>query len=270
MQAVFHAQSQGIADPMLVGDEQKICALLEELGFTGRRYQLAGAAPGESPAQLAVELITAGRADFLMKGRLDTRDLLRPVVDRANNLHIGRTMSLMAFHQLPGYHKLLVTTDGGMVPYPDLGMKRDILLNAVETLHRMGYHHPKVAVLCGIEKINPKMPETTDAAALADLNRRGDIPGCTVVGPISYDLAMSREIAAIKGYDCPHVQDFDILLVPNLAAGNILGKCITVSAGGSMSALVAGAKIPVVVTSRGATADEKFHALALAALAARR
>ncbi len=270
LEAVFHAQSEGIADPVLVGDAERITALLTELGLEGRSYELVGTAPEESPAQRAVELIAAGRAEFLMKGRLDTRDLLLPVVNRTNNLHTGRTMSLMAFHQLPGYHKLLVTTDGGMIPHPDLPMKRDIILNAVETLRRMGYEHPKVAVLCGIEKPNPKMPETLDAEALVEMNRQGEIPGCTVVGPISYDLAMSREIAVIKGYACPHVQDFDVLVVPNLAAGNILGKCIAVSAGGSMSGIIVGAKIPVVLTSRGATAQEKFHALALAALAARR
>lgn len=270
LEAVFHAQSQGIADPVLVGNAERITALLTEMGLSDRQYELVGTAANENPAQRAVELIAEGRAEFLMKGRLDTRDLLLPVVNRDNNLHTGRTMSLMAFHQLPGYHKLLITTDGGMVPHPDLNQKKDIIINAVTTLHRMGYEHPKVAVLCGIEKLNPKMPETADAAALVEMNQKGEIPGCTVVGPISYDLAMSRESAAIKGYDCPHVQDFDILVVPNLAAGNILGKCIAVSAGGNMAGIIVGAKIPVVVTSRGATAEEKYYALALAALASRR
>jgi phosphate butyryltransferase len=175
-------------------------------------------------------------------------------------------MSHLAFFEIPGERALIALTDGGMVVQPDLGMKKGIVVNAVETLRKMGCENPKVAVLCAVEKLNEKMQDSVDAHELAEMNRRGEISGCVVEGPISYDVAMRAEIAALKGYESPNCGNFDVLVVPNITAGNLLGKSLTISAGASMAGIIVGAKIPVVVTSRASSAEEKFNSIALCAV----
>ncbi|MDR2180849.1 MAG: phosphate butyryltransferase [Synergistaceae bacterium] len=278
LDAVFEAQREGIAFPLLAGDKTKILSLVKSLGFDAADCEIIDVPGGENPARRAVEVIAEGKADFLIKGRLDTKDLLKPVVDRKNGLHLDRPnakglMSHMAFFQIPKERKLISITDGGMVVYPDLEMKKGIIVNALETLGKMGYENPKVAVLCAVEKLNEKMQETVDAHQLAEANARGEMRAgpqmqwsCVVEGPISYDVAMRAEIAELKGYQSPHCGNFDVLVVPNMAAGNLLGKSLTISAGAQMAGIVVGAKIPIVVTSRGSTAEEKFNSIALCAV----
>lgn len=149
--------------------------------------------------------------------------------------------------------------------YPDLEGKVHILENAVSFYHKMGYTSPKVAVLAAVETVNPKMQETVDAHALKMKNIEKEICGCLIEGPISYDLALSRESAAVKGYESPVSGDPDILLVPNITAGNLIGKTLIYSANAKMAGIVIGAKVPIVLTSRGATMEEKYLSLALAA-----
>jgi phosphate butyryltransferase len=177
-------------------------------------------------------------------------------------------MSHIVFFELPNYHKLLMTTDGGMVMYPSLEDKKHIIENATHALRNMGYAMPKHAVVCAIETVNPKMTETVEADALKKMNLSGEITGCIVEGPISYDVAMSAEIAHHKGYVSPHIGDFDCMIMPNMQAGNILGKCFTVTVGAPMAGIIVGAKAPAVMTSRGSDANEKFFSIAMAALAA--
>ncbi len=273
LEAVFEARKAGIiGDPVLTGGADRIAAQIRALGEDPATCVIADVADGQNPAQRAVELIAEGRGDFLVKGRLDTKDLLKPVVDRANNLHSenspsGGLMSHLAFFQIPGVDRLVVLTDGGMVVYPDLSRKKGLILNAVTTLRTMGWDRPRVAVLCAIEKLNPKMKETVEAAELTEMNRRGEIPGCVVEGPISYDVAMDPGIAAIKGYESENCGRFDVLLAPDMTAGNLLGKSLLVSAHASLAGIVVGARIPIVVTSRGSSAEEKFHSIALCAVA---
>ena len=271
LEAVFEAKVKGIAYPVLVGDEGLILSMVRFLGHDPDDCEIVHAGDRESLAQCAVETIASGRADFLIKGNIDTKDLLKPVVDRKNKLHLDRRdvkelMSHLAFFQIPGERKLISITDGGMVVYPDLEMKKSIIVNAVETLRKMGYENPKVAVLCAVEKYNEKMQETVDARDLTEANRRGEISGCVVEGPISYDVAMRAEIAEFKGYDSPNCGNFDVLVVPNITAGNILGKCLTINAGAKMAGIIVGAKVPIVVTSRGSSAEEKFNSIALCAV----
>ncbi|MEG1661787.1 MAG: phosphate acyltransferase, partial [Clostridiales bacterium] len=194
------------------------------------------------------------------------RDLLKPVVNKENKLHTGRVMSHVAFNKLSNYPKLIINTDGGMVIAPTLEEKKGIILNAVAALHAIGYVLPKVAVLAGVEKPNPKMPETLEAAALQEMNERGEISGCLVCGPLSYDIAISGEVAKQKKFPCPYAGDFDVLVAPNLAAGNILGKCWSFTAGSVMAGMIMGAKVPIILTSRGAPAEEKFLSIAIASL----
>jgi phosphate butyryltransferase len=188
-------------------------------------------------------------------------------VKKENGLRTGKVMShIVFFGGIPGFHKLLVQTDGGMILYPTLEDKKAIIENAVQTLRSIGYTLPKVAVLAAIEKVNPKMVETVEADALMQMNRTGELRDCVVEGPVSYDVAMSREIAEHKGYKSENCGNFDVLVVPNMNAGNILGKCFTVTCGAQMAGIVVGAKAPVVLTSRGSSAMEKFYSIALASL----
>lgn len=269
LEAVVMAEKKGLIEAVLFGEEAGITEILATLGHEVPDERIVATLGDTEAAQKAVALVRGGKADFLMKGRIQTADLLRVVVDRERGLNMGRVISHVAFNELPGYPKLLAVTDGGMVMYPDLEKKQQIVLNAVDILHRMGIVKPKVAVLAAVEKVNPKMPETVDAAVLKEMSFRGEIPGCVLEGPISYDLTMSRESAAIKGFDSPVTGEADLLVVPNIAVGNILGKALVYSAHGKMAGIVVGAKVPIALSSRGATAEEKFLSIALCAAASR-
>ncbi|HWP52261.1 MAG TPA: phosphate acyltransferase [Clostridia bacterium] len=266
IEAVLQAKSLGIAEPVLIGDLDEIGALLAVHDVAIEDFSVIAARSPNQCGEAAVELIKAGAADFIMKGMIETRDVLKPLVKKENRLNTGRTMSHVGFFEVPRAKKLMIITDGGMLIAPTLEEKRDIVNNAVSLLCDIGYKNPSVAVLCAIETVNAKMVETTDAQALVEMNRAGEIPNCTVVGPISYDLVMSSEIAQIKHYDCPYCGDFDILVAPTMACGNILAKSWILTAGADMAGLIVGAKVPVVLNSRGSSATEKLYSLALAAL----
>ena len=164
--------------------------------------------------------------------------------------------------------ELLMPVDGGMVTYPTLEQKKAIIENTVGALRAMGYDCPKVGVLACVEKLNPKMPETVEGDALKQMNQRGELTGCVVEGPISYDCAVSREIAAFKGFESPCAGDCDVLVAPNIHAGNIMGKMLTVTCKAKMAGFIVGARCPIVMTSRGSSAEEKYLSIALAGMVA--
>lgn len=266
LEGIKDVAEMGVVRPVLVGDAVKIGACLAELGWDVPAEDIHDAADVNEAAEKAVALVRAGEADFLMKGKMQTAELLHAVVNREHGLRSGRTMSHMAVNQVPAYHKLLVTTDGGMMLEPTLDQKHDILLNAVDALRALGYDEPKVGVLAAAEKVNHKLADSTDAAALKQMWEEGSIAGCVVEGPISLDLALVAERAAQKGYESPCAGDVDILVAPNITCGNVLGKTIVELAGGKMAGLIVGAACPIVLTSRGSSAEEKRNSLCLAAL----
>ena len=268
LEAALEARRAGIAEPLLVGDRGAILSLLEGLGESVPDEDIIDASGSAEAAARAVALVREGRASFLLKGGLDTSVLLKAVVDREHGLSRGRLMSHFTIFQIPGYHKLLAPVDGGMVTYPTLEQKKQIIENTVEMFHALGYDRPKVGVLACVEKINPKMPETVEADALKQMNLRGEIRGCIVEGPISYDCAVSKEIADYKGFESPCAGDCDILLAPNIHAGNIMGKMLTVTCGAKMAGFIVGAACPIAMTSRGSSAEEKFDSIVLAAVCA--
>ena len=204
-----------------------------------------------------------------MKGKMQTSDLLKQVVNKETGLNMGKVMSHVGLFEVPNYHKLVVLTDGGMLLHPTLEQKAQIVENAVGALNNMGYENPKVAALCAAEKLNEKAPESVDAAALKEMNEKGEIKDCVIEGPISYDIALSKEIADFKGFESPVAGDADVLLVPDMAAGNFIGKSWVIQGGGRMTGLVVGAKAPIVLTSRGSGADEKFYSIVFAAAASK-
>lgn len=265
LDAVYEAYKDGIVTPIFVGKEEEIKKICNEEGFDFGDVTIYNIDDDVECAKKAVELIRNGEGDFLMKGKMQTADLLKQVVNKETGLQIGKIMSHVGIFEIPNYHKLVVMTDGGMLVSPDLEKKAKIINNAVETLHNMGYENPKVGVLCAAEKINEKAQESVDAAALKEMNEKGEISGCIVEGPISYDIALNKDIADFKGFESPVAGDADILIVPNMAAGNMLGKSWCLTAGGEMAGIIVGAKAPIVLTSRGATAEEKFYSIVFAA-----
>lgn len=270
LQAALHAREQGIARPVLVGNKVEILHILSQMGESVPAEDIYDAPDGVSACEKAVSLVREGQADFLMKGKIDTSVLLKAVVNKENGLGTGRLMSHFTIFDIPSYHKLLAPVDGGMVTYPTLEQKKEIIENTVDTLLALGYDCPKVAVLACVEKVNPKMPETLDAAELVAMNQRGEIQNCLVEGPLSYDCAVSKEIAAYKGLQSPVAGDADVLVAPNIHAGNIMGKMLTVTCGAKMAGFIVGARCPIVMVSRGSSAEEKYLSIAVATAVAAR
>ena len=201
LEAALHARKEGIIRPILVGDKKDIDKILKNLGETIPKEDIYDVPDVKEAAEKAVALIREGKGDFLMKGYLDTAVILKAVVDKEHGLGKGKTMSHFTMFEVPNYHKILVAVDGGMVTYPTLEQKRDIIENTVGVLKSYGYEKPKVGVLACVEKVNPKMPETIEADILSKMNKNGEISDCIIAGPISYDCAMDFEVARIKKYD---------------------------------------------------------------------
>ncbi|MCH3916836.1 MAG: phosphate butyryltransferase [Spirochaetia bacterium] len=266
LQAVCRAKDTGLVEPILVGDAGVIEQILKDLGHVAD-FSIVDAADSVEASRKAVALVREGKADFLMKGKTDTKVVLKAVVDKEHGLGTGKLMSHVALFEVPGYHKLLAPVDGGMVPYPTLEQKKEIIENTVAVFNKMGYECPKVGVLACVEKVNPKMIETVDAHALKEMNQKGEIQNCIVDGPISYDCAMDKEIADMKGFSSPVAGDVDILLAPNIHTGNIMGKMLSVTCKARMAGFVVGASCPVVLSSRGASAEEKYLSILISSLA---
>lgn len=269
LEAVTHAVKEGAVNAILIGDEEKIAEILSELGEKKEDYPIIHAADFDECIQIAVKLVNDGKAGMLMKGKLETSQMMRAVFNKENNLRKGNLISQCGFYECPNYHKIFAATDVAVNTNLDVEKKRHILENAVDILHKVGVAEPKVACLCAVEKVSPKMPETQDAAALKELNQKGEITGCIVEGPISLDLAVVKESAEIKGYDSPVAGDADLLLMPDLAAGNITVKALTELGGCRTAGFITGAKVPIVLLSRAASTTDKYHSIAIAAYAGR-
>jgi phosphate butyryltransferase len=208
-----------------------------------------------------------GEADGLMKGKVSTPGLLKAVLNKKYNLRTDRLLSHIALMEIPSYHKLLLFTDGGMVITPNLEQKVGILLNGVQVMQGIGVQRPKVAVLAAIEKVNADMPETVDAEKLVQMARRGELGKVEVEGPMAMDIAMSPEAARLKGFESQISGDPDILLMPNISAGNISAKALWHLAGAKIAGLIVGARKPIVLLSRSDDAVTKLNSIALAVVA---
>jgi phosphate butyryltransferase len=265
LEAVQRAEKEGIVSSILIGNKEKIKQILDELSFEKNDKSIIDLQSDSDAANKSVEMIREHKADFIMKGKIQTSDLLKAVVNKETGLRTKETMSHIAFIEIPTYHKLLVITDAGMMLYPDIEGKKAILENSVKALLSLGYKNPKVAIIAAVEKVNPKMQESVDGEILKKMNENGEIKNCIIEGPISYDLAMSRRSAEIKNYTSPVTGDVDIMVVPNITTGNILVKSLVYSAKSKIAGLITGAKVPIVLTSRGATSEEKYLSLALCA-----
>ncbi|HOV94239.1 MAG TPA: bifunctional enoyl-CoA hydratase/phosphate acetyltransferase [Spirochaetales bacterium] len=274
LEAVCEAYDKGIVQPILVGEPEAIKAAAREArggaGVDIAGFEVVPAADLAGAAATAVQLVKTGRADILMKGILDTSVLLKAVLNKEKGINAGCLASHVAVMEVPTYHKLLVVTDAAINIAPDLPGFVDIIGSAVRVSQSLGVEKPKVAFLAAVEKVNPdKMPCTVTASILTQMNRRGQIRGCTVDGPLALDNAVSRESARIKHIDSEVAGDADILVAPDIEAGNILYKCLLDLAQAKGAAIVMGAEKPVVLTSRADSAETKLASIALASLVGR-
>lgn len=261
LEAVLKTKDEGILDHVLIGKKDEIISIGNELGYDVSPDVIIDSDTDEDAVVKGIDIIKTGGADFIQKGILQTSTLLKGVVNKETGIRASNTLSNVALLDIPNYHKVLGLTDGGMVMYPTLEQKRDIIDNAVSVYKAFGYDDPKVAVLCAVEVLNPKMPETVDAAELKKMNQEGIIKDCVVEGPISFDLAVDPEAATIKGYESPVAGDADIIIAPTIAAGNLTSKALTVLGGAMMAGIVVGAKCPIALNSRSAAFEEKYYSL---------
>lgn len=267
LEAVLRAADEGILRYALVGRKDDILRIGRELGHSISESDILPVETDEEAAKLAVSLVREGRADFLQKGLMQTATILKAVVNKETGIGLGRPMSHTALLEIPGYHKLLGVADGGMIPAPDLAAKKAIVHNAAELFRQLGYERPLISAVCAAETVSPKIIETVDAAALKEAALAGAFGSCYVEGPISLDLALDKASAKIKGYESPVCGETDILLVPSMAAGNMMVKGLLIFAGAKMVGVVTGAKCPIALNSRSASFEEKYNSLLACALA---
>lgn len=267
MDAVIRACDEKIITPILIGDSSVICKMLHERKFDEKQVTVIHEIDPQQACQKAVDLVNSSQADAIMKGLIQTKDFMHTILKRENHLRTGKIVSMLSIRELPFYHKLIAFTDAGICMHPTLDEKKQIIENAVSALLAMGYDKPKVAVLAAVEIPNPKMPESVEAATLKQMNTDGIIKDCIVEGPISYDLAISREAADIKGYNSEVAGDADLLVFPDLACANCTTKAITQTCHIPVGSLILGTKVPVIMTSRASMEETKYMCIALAAAA---
>lgn len=268
LEAIRDAKACGLADAILVGDKEKIEAIADKIHFDLTGIEIVNEPDGIKAALKAVELVSSGKADMLMKGLLETSTILRAVLNKEVGLRTGKLMSHVAVFEVPGYDRLLFVTDAAFNMYPDLKAKIDILNNAVSVAKAVGIETPKVAPICAVEVVNPDMPATVDAAILTQMNNRGQIKGCIVDGPLATDNALSEEAAKHKKISGPVAGKADILLLPNIEAGNVMYKTLSYTTNSKNGGILVGTSAPVVLTSRADSPETKMHSIALAALVA--
>jgi len=269
IEAVGRAVKEKLVHATVTGDEKAIRKVAAEAKVDASAFEIVHEPDKAKALALAVDKVRTGAADFLMKGLLDSSVYIRGIIDKEKGLlPPGKLLSHVSVIQVPAWKKLIICGDVAVIPAPDLEAKIAILNYAIDVAHKLGLERPKAVLLSAVEKINPKMPSTTEAAIIAKMADRGQIKGAVVDGPLALDVAFSAESAKIKGIDSPVAGDADILVFPSIEAGNIFFKASTYLAGGELAAVVAGAKCPCVLTSRSDSEDTKFYSIALGSLTA--
>lgn len=266
LEAVKRAKDAGIVNAILVGDKDEITSIGLKIGMNMDDYEVVDIKDPKEAALKAVELVSTGKADMVMKGLVETANFLRSVLDKQVGLRTGQLMSHVAVFEIPGFDRLLFLTDAAFNMYPELKEKVDIIKNAVKVAHAVGVECPKVAPICAVEVVNPNMPATMDAAMLAKMSDRGQIKGCIVDGPLALDNAISEEAARHKKVTGPVAGKADIVVLPNIETGNVMYKTLTYTTNSKNGGLLVGTAAPVILTSRADSEETKLNSIALAAL----
>lgn len=268
IEAAVMAKKENLANSLLVGDKEVIEQIITEKfpEFSGQ-FEIEDTGKDMQKACIkAVETIHQNRAQIILKGKADTALLLKAVLDKEKGLGTGEVMSDVLAYETP--EKLILMSDGGIVLYPDLKEKISIVKNAVKVAHSLDNPNPKVALLAAVEVVNPKMQCTLDAAMITKMNHRKQITGCIVDGPLAFDNAIDMEAAKIKGIESPVAGQADVLIVPNIEAGNIFGKSLTYCAKYRVAHVVMGTKAPILIASRADNAETKMLCMAMGIAAA--
>lgn len=268
--ALKQARDMDLADGIFVGNAEKICTFAAQVDYRLARDQVIDERDEAVAARKAIALVREGRASLLMKGKLATATLMRAVLDRETGLRTGRQLSQVIVFQVPGFKRLMVMTDAAINIAPTLEQKAEICRNAIEVAHAIGIEKPNLAALCALEFVNAEMPATVDAAALAAMNRRGQIKGAFIDGPLAMDVPLSRFAAERKGIETPLTENTDIFMAPDIEAANILYRAITYFARGESGGVVIGAKVPLILLSRAESPDTKIRSIAIGVLVAAR
>jgi len=267
IEAVGRAVKEKLVHATLTGDEKAIQKVAAEAKIDPKIFEIVHEPDKAKALSLAIAKVRAGEADFLMKGLLDSSLYIRGIIDKEKGLlPPGKLLSHVTVIQAPAWKKLIICGDVAVIPPPDLEAKLAILKYAIAMAHHTAIEKPKAVLLSAVEKVNPKMPSTTESAIIAKMADRGQIKGAIVDGPLALDVAFSEESARIKGLVSPVAGDADILVFPSIEAGNIFFKACTYLANAELGAVVVGANCPCVLTSRGDSEDTKFYSIALASL----
>ncbi|MCU5421432.1 phosphate butyryltransferase [Bacillus tropicus] len=265
IEAVAKAIALQLAQFRLYGNQEKIMGMLQEHNLqTSEHIEVIAAQSGAEATELSVKAVRNGEADVLMKGNIPTANILKAVLNKEWGLRKGSVLSHVAAFEVPNYDRLIFVTDAAMNIAPDVTQKAAIIQNTVEVARAIGMDLPKVAPIAAVEVVNPAMQATIDAAMLTQMNRRGQIKNCVVDGPLALDNAVSQIAAEHKGIVSDVAGKADILLVPTIEAGNVLYKSLVYFADAKVGAMIAGAKAPIVLTSRADSAETKVYSLALA------
>lgn len=270
LKAVFDAEAEGICQPILVGNEVRIRELLEQLGLSDRECIISGVNAYDlgtdyhAYMKRAISIINNGLGDVLVRGNTSTRDFLMPILDKKNGLADG-LVSEVAMVKVPYYDKLLAVSDVSVLIEPSEGQRKKVVKNIVHVLNHLGIQRPKIAVLSLVEKPSFHMRDTVEAQNIVRSHKMDPIADCELVGPIPWDLIVSKEAARLKGYDCPYCGEFDAVLMPNVMAGNTVMKVLTMSADANACGVLAGTKVPVAIASRSSTEEHAFLSLCVAA-----
>jgi phosphate acetyltransferase len=266
LRGVCEAAAAGLIKPLLVGPADRIRAIAAQFNFDISRFEIVDAPDSEASAATAVELIHKARGELLMKGSLHTDELMRSVTAKATGLRTDRRISHVFAIDVPGHADTLFVTDAAINIFPDLDCKRDIVQNAIDLFAGIGLGTPRVAILSAVETVTSKIPSTIDAAALCKMADRGQITGGLLDGPLAFDNAINTEAAKIKGIKSVVAGQAQILLVPDLEAGNMLAKNLTFMAKADSAGIVLGARVPIILTSRADSLRGRMASCAIAVL----
>ena len=265
LQALKNAGSEGIVEPVLVGIKSKIEKISKEIDYDISKFELIDIEDKFEASLQAAQLIREGHADLLMKGMVSTGQLLKAVLDKEHGLRKGSILSHVAIFESPHYHKILGVTDAAMNVAPTFEEKIGVINNAVELFHLLGEPNPKVAIVGAVETVNQRMESTMHAATLSMMNKRQQITGCIIDGPLALDNAISKKAAEVKNIQSDVAGNVDIVVAPDINGANFLYKALNFLGGASTAAVIMGAKVPVVLTSRADSEKIKYLSIALAA-----
>ncbi len=266
LKAIKEAHTKGIIKGILVGDVPKIEAIAKEISLELTDFEMIHIEDMAAASLKAVELVSTGKADLVMKGLVDTAIILKAVLNKEVGLRTGNVLSHVAVFDIPTYHKILTVTDAAMNIAPDLNAKKQIIENALVVTKALQIETPNVGIIAAKEKVNPAMPATVDAGELVKMNQEGTLVGCKVGGPFALDNAVSKEAAKIKGIKDPMAGDVDIIVGPTIEANNILYKALNFLANAKSAGIIVGAKAPIVLTSRADSDESKLNSIALGVL----